>query len=137
MWIECDTHSSWEEYGRPIECDMYSSWEEYARHFVGLSPTIFSPAQKAPQKEPLGDILADRGLSKHSALWSGCSSLSSTKPAHCTRGIQIPVRWRPRVIWWATESITPRPDLTCLTTYPSTHPERDTHPIPILASART
>jgi len=72
LWIECDTHSSWEEYGRPIECDMYSSWEEYARHFAGLSPTKICPAQKAPQKEPLGDILEDWGLSKHSNLWSGC-----------------------------------------------------------------
>jgi len=33
------------------------------------------------------------------------------------------------VIWWATEPITPRPDLTCRTTYLSTLPERDTHPI--------
>ena len=44
---------------------------------------------------------------------------------------------RTRVIWWATESTNPRPDLTCLTTYPYTPPERDTHPILILASART
>jgi len=51
--------------------------------------------------------------------------------------IKIPIRWRPRVIWWATEPITPRPDLTSLTTYPSTPPERDTHLILILASART
>jgi len=54
-----------------------------------------------------------------------------------TRGIKISIRWRSRVIWWATVPITFRSDLTCLTTYPSTPPERDTHPLLILASART
>jgi len=38
------------------------------------------------------------GLSKHSALWSGCESLSSTKPARFTRGIKIPIWWQPWVI---------------------------------------
>jgi len=33
------------------------------------------------------------------------------------------------VIWWATEPVTSCSDLTCLTTYLSTPPERDTHPI--------
>jgi len=48
--------------------------------------------------------------------------------------IKIPIRWRPRVIWWGTEPITPRPDLHYLTTYPSTPPDPDTHPILILVS---
>jgi len=74
--IECDTHSSWEEYGSPIECDMHSSWEEYASPSweeygspsldIGGAPgTIFfcgaflrgilrglAPQALAPQKSP-------------------------------------------------------------------------------------
>jgi len=61
----------------------------------------------------------------------------STKSPRFTRGTKIPILWRPRVICWATKPINPRPDLTCLTTYPYTPPGRDTHPILILASADT
>jgi len=52
-----------------------------------------------------------------------CLSLSNTKPACFTRGFKI--------------SFTPRSDLACLTTYPFTPPERDTHPLLILLSVRT
>jgi len=95
-------------------------WRQNAKwRKTSIESTVTKP--KTPRS--LADILEDWGLSKYSVLWSGCLSLSNTKPARFTRGFKI--------------SFTPRSDLTCLTTYPSTPPERDTHPLLILLSVRT
>ena len=80
--------------------------------FTALPPASSAAVPRVDKtKTPLGDILTDSGLRKHSVLLRVLVSFEYEATSFHTRH-QNPYQYRLRVIWWATEPTTPRSDFS-------------------------